>query len=112
MAERVRWWSETGGSPTTTANTLAPGRTCLLCACAHASVHVWAIGCVLLAAISLGFLRRYRFRTIPVCVSVCACVCILVYMYVYLQCNSDAKRDHDVAVLAKENYFKEAYGMC
>lgn len=29
--ERVRRRNETGGSPTTTANTLAPRRTCLLC---------------------------------------------------------------------------------
>lgn len=40
-AERVRRRSETGGSPTTTANTLAPCRTCLLyvCVCAWLPFH-------------------------------------------------------------------------
>lgn len=80
-------------------------RTCLLRVCACASTNVWATGCVLLAPFHLASQRDTGLGRYP-------CMYVCVRILVYMQCSGDAKRNHDVTVLAKENYFKEAYGMC
>lgn len=80
--------------------------------CTDVWASVWAIGCVLLAAILIGFLKRYCFKTLHsvfVCVHFGFTSLCTIYKY---NLKGDAMQNHDVDVLANRNYFKDAYGMC
>lgn len=118
MAKRVRRWSETGGSHTTAANTLTPGRICLLfvCVCVRLCMCVRARKACMRGRLGASSWLPFHFASwgdtgLGQYPSVCAfqfyvCVCV------YTQSNGDDKRDHDGAGLAQGDYFKEAYGMC
>lgn len=90
-AERVRRRNETGGSPTTTANTLAPRCTCLLCVCVSLSC---------LAAISLCFLWPMSVEVTAPPPSHPLCVCLSLCVLMAAQNNTGRS-------FCQEEYFME-----